>query len=556
MFQAISGPSEILLFDVDQVIINWDWDNKEFTWLRRRSCIMDLGNLPADQFVDACILSGTSFLTPLPMLESSPRRNKTKIKAAVEMMMSLGRTGMSVCQHYQDDPKLRQLNYVDKFMRVKMAVQHHIVLSLDGKVHMFDNDNAPGDVHEFMSQRLPDEIYFYLSRGAIGPRVLSMRTSAEVVEYAPLDGGESQEYRDLVRNDLVPLRATTISLLSSSLHRFYQHKDVSLRVWFDRTNANTISLREAADFRPIISNWNVKASLIQEKVKSLEGADTLGFAVQALKDAEFAEKTVTKRDPSKLLSASDEILYNSVWRFLQLREFVDSSHKLTGWGEALSASISALKGRPELEEAVFLAIELARLNLLNANTMFPSYGGQPLRGSETDKRNTLLVSRVACLGKLRHRAIGFTGPLSRHLLGYHSIISAVSSSLRDLAEVSLTTLLLNGDAERDRSDYTDLGIKLPFLLPNDCALGIAVKSYLDELHVQPEPTNQEARVNTKLRAARDWFPESVDLAGDLDTAWKLWEAVYTGVKVAADKGLIKESGAMWDDVNRWVIARR
>lgn len=39
------------------------------------------------------------------------------------------------------------------------------------------------------------------------------------------------------------------------------------------------------------------------------------------------------------------------------------------------------------------------------------------------------------------------------------MISTVRSSLRDLLEVCLTTLLLNGDAEREREDFTELGIK-------------------------------------------------------------------------------------------------
>jgi hypothetical protein len=62
----------------------------------------------------------------------------------------------------------------------------------------------------------------------------------------------------------------------------------------------------------------------------------------------------------------------------------------------------------------------------------------------------LLVSRVAGLGTLHHNPIGFTGPLSRHLLGYNSIINAVRSTMRDLVEVSATHLLLGGFAKREQ----------------------------------------------------------------------------------------------------------
>ena len=78
----------------------------------------------------------------------------------------------------------------------------------------------------------------------------------------------------------------------------------------------------------------------------------------------------------------------------------------------------------------------------------PPYHGAPYRGSETDQRNTLLVSRVSCLGKLRHKNIGYTGPLSRHLLAYRSIISAVRGAQRDVLEMALCTMLLSGDVDR------------------------------------------------------------------------------------------------------------
>ena len=70
-----------------------------------------------------------------------------------------------------------------------------------------------------------------------------------------------------------------------------------------------------------------------------------------------------------------------------------------------------------------------------------------------------MVSRVACIGKIRHRDIGYSGPLSRQLLSYHSLITAVRTSLRDLIEVVLATMLLSGEVDRDRSDWTELTLR-------------------------------------------------------------------------------------------------
>jgi len=64
-----------------------------------------------------------------------------------------------------------------------------------------------------------------------------------------------------------------------------------------------------------------------------------------------------------------------------VRGYVDEQHNLTSWGKVLNSAVSALNPEDDLEEAIFLAVELLRLNLLNSDTMFPSYSGQPLRGS-------------------------------------------------------------------------------------------------------------------------------------------------------------------------------
>ena len=74
---------------------------------------------------------------------------------------------------------------------------------------------------------------------------------------------------------------------------------------------------------------------------------------------------------------------------------------------------------------------------------------------DIDKRNCMLVSRLACLGKLRHEPSAWSGPLSRHLLAYQSVISNVHKSLRDLLEMILTAMLLEGSVDRGRNDWAE-----------------------------------------------------------------------------------------------------
>ena len=79
-----------------------------------------------------------------------------------------------------------------------------------------------------------------------------------------------------------------------------------------------------------------------------------------------------------------EITANAIWRFLQIREYVNEKHQLTHWGKVLHAALSKVSkvggGGRDQEEAAFLAIELLRLGLLNPDTMFAGYSGAPIRG--------------------------------------------------------------------------------------------------------------------------------------------------------------------------------
>ena len=197
--------------------------------------------------------------------------------------------------------------------------------------------------------------------------------------------------------------------------------------------------------------------------------------MKVLSNPSVAAATRTRKDPSNLLHSKEEILLNTIWRMLSIRGYISPDHTLTPWGKALFAALQALPPIPadkpgmllELEEAVIVTIELARLGVLSAEDMFPMYAGAPYSTDATVNRNTLLVARIACSARFSHKEIGYTGPLSRHLLGYHSMVVAVRESLRDLAEACLVNLLFNGDATRARTDWADLGYEYVFVKPQE-----------------------------------------------------------------------------------------
>lgn len=75
------------------------------------------------------------------------------------------------------------------------------------------------------------------------------------------------------------------------------------------------------------------------------------------------------------------------------------------------------------------------------------------------KVHTNLIAKIACLGRIRHKPVGFFGPLDRQLLTFGWKITAVRTTLRDLLETVMTSMFLNGDVDREREDWITLAQK-------------------------------------------------------------------------------------------------
>ncbi|KAJ5783035.1 XPG N-terminal [Penicillium paradoxum] len=550
---AVFAPSEALLFDLDKLVTRIDTEPAQFFWITRQTCQEELGRLTNEQFVDFCLLLGSPFLRPFPLFENPayPIKGPT-IRDALPMFNIAGRNALALCAQFEEDRRMQELQYTDLYKRAFMIVKHHVYIDVDGRVGPMDSENTSSDMHELIGQRLPEELYFYISKGIIGADVPNFLTTGEVRISLPLGTEDTEIYRQLVGDILTPIRTQSICLLANSLHRFYQTKVIQIRPWFEETSDRPINLKGIPSVKETIQRWRIHGGELPEGIKKLQTPrGSFKFAVQSLSDPEFASKSFANKE-TPVLSSQEDILSNVMWRFLQLRGYVDDKHKLTSWGQCLVQALSAVDPVENLEESVFIAIEMVRLGLLNTKPWFSHVSGGPMRGSEDDKAFNMLISRLACVGKLQHKSIGYSGPLSRQLLCYRSLISEVRSALRNLIEVVLAGLLLSGDADRNRNDWTEMAIKLPFIDDNDCGLGIAVRTYLDDLPLQANPTSPEARSDVKAKG-KEWFQHSESFTGNLDLAFKLWDAVYAGTQGAGKE--FKEA-KFWDDANKWLAERR
>ena len=62
------------------------------------------------------------------------------------------------------------------------------------------------------------------------------------------------------------------------------------------------------------------------------------------------------------LRTADEVVVNTVFRFLQVRGYIDEKHNLTTWGKALEAGLAIAD-----EEYIIVGIEMLRMGLFTGN---------------------------------------------------------------------------------------------------------------------------------------------------------------------------------------------
>lgn len=272
--QAISGSSDILLFECDRVITAWDFEESQFRWTKRSKCMNDLerfannGTVTEDIFVDALLLAGTPFLPTLPNLMSPNRTDLLKPHAAIKMIMGAGKTGYSVVINNHDDPRFKAINYVERYRKARLVIKNHPIYTSDGRIEPQHISDLPNDAVGYLRSRYPDEIYHYLSTGLINARILQWRSTLNIFDVPPMDGGDSTEYKSLISTKITPLRTTAIALLSSSLHNWYRHNNVKQRAWFSDPSAEPRTLNSTGEPENVatVDSWNVREATIREAV--------------------------------------------------------------------------------------------------------------------------------------------------------------------------------------------------------------------------------------------------------------------------------------------------
>jgi len=92
---------------------------------------------------------------------------------------------------------------------------------------------------------------------------------------------------------------------------------------------------------------------------------------------------------------------------------------------------------------------------------------------------------------------------------------------------------------------------LPFINDPDVAMGIAVKTLLDEVPAS-EPAKERAQRKKDFPAR--YVPYATHFEEDLDIAVKFFGALHAAVK-SLDKEVSAADKAVWDRASKWLEAR-
>jgi hypothetical protein len=343
-----------------------------------------------------------------------------------------------------------------------MAVSHFTYIAEDGEVKVHDWDTLTKDNLQYLGLQLPAELYHYLNTGLIGGRLLSGITHRQLVVLPTLDGTVTEEYKKLVTSQLTPIREQALALLIPRMNRWIGRQDVTLKAWFDPKFSQKLNYA-AVQPNPLgcAFSWDVKKEHFGKSDYKKQSPGTIAFEVLSLLFSSFSDETIAKSKRVKGIDSAEEIISLTLWRFLHLRGYVTSTHGLTDWGNALAISLlhasdsckedANSQHAFEIYEAVLLAFELLRFGVLDGTSTEQSNG--VANGGGDDQASATLIGRCASLLTLGHQANGYTGPLSRDLLYFRSLVSAVREVDRDLIEAIVASTFLHAQSKRDRTDY-------------------------------------------------------------------------------------------------------
>jgi hypothetical protein len=230
---AIYSTNEALLWPVDKVITSIEFPSS-FTFIEKSKLLLDLQFNP-DQFLDLGILVGSSLSNPLPIIISVPTEHL--VKSAADIIRT-HQSGLGAIDYLTARDPRGMGNYREEFIRARTAIRHGFILTTEGTViplplaisKRMQPADVPGDIDSIFSQRLPDDLYYYMCKGMVSPTVVGWLTTGHVVDHIPLsDCGNYRKYlKTKITESETSQRVLCLAILQDALHPQWKERRV---VW-------------------------------------------------------------------------------------------------------------------------------------------------------------------------------------------------------------------------------------------------------------------------------------------------------------------------------------
>ncbi|EPX74660.1 XP-G family nuclease [Schizosaccharomyces octosporus yFS286] len=580
---AVYGPEDLLLFNVKRPIysinipylqlesfrssfsnpqlLESDKGSSTIQWLDGDAIFQDSRCGSWNQFVEACLLCGTSISPTLPQFEGT-----FLLKSSIELVTMLG-SAYRVVEGFADTmpPSIAQ-ELIQQYRRSFCYLNYCIIMNEKGIASPpVPEDSVPTDINVFMGTRLPNELYYYISRGLLPTRMIGALVSgcfSDPVSILEQHVGNSSNQESVKPDpaahknavamaavnhrrfvdDLEEIWSQGLNLLTQPLHRFYQARDViSLH-----GHNQQASLKVMHSYDPPLyidtRAWMIYDECIPFSIKKAVGENkpiNIHSMLDCLKDVGFVEKSFCpdtgigiKNPPKRLLSTTPEIVLSSFYRFLQIRSFVSTTHQLTSWGSPLLIALEKCNIR--YQSSMCVLFELLRLRQIK----------EPRFDSATS--STLYIpsvieflSKLATFLPIGKEAVYQLSTSNRDLLQFYMMQTSFGANLHELAAILIASVIMNANADRNLVNPYSIRKTFPFRR-NFCSLlsGIIMNQLLQTLSTSDNEMNREVAVETAFKKLKEDFPYVTDIKAFLSDFLDFWSAFMNGVKEAESTSAI------------------
>ncbi|KAG0659521.1 hypothetical protein C6P45_001827 [Maudiozyma exigua] len=498
---SIYGPTDCLMLNgVNRFILGMEFPNNDFRYIDKNRILKHIG-ITLREFVDISMAVGNTLQpSTLPPLQIYP--NNKVFEIALEMVLNAGTNFYLYQLNNQVNSMTKQ--FLEQYQRGISHLKYMPVMLDSGKVdlyinnfeHSIVNSNSnkenknktdqimslpvPNDVHDFITQRLPNEYYFYKSIGLATGKLFDSITTGIYPEDAPLGGGSSDSYRKLVQDSVTDFKNKELNLLTQPINRYFQMKQIKQINWFSSDDDTVLLNRTTPSIFDKLNHLIVKQDKedlkfsIQNFIKLLSESSDLAKDF-ITKDVLFPNSVPLE----KKLNNSFDLLSTALLRSLVQLDFFDYDFdrkilKPTRWGDILlKFNNDDLKIDAKYQENLLILLIFLKSNVLDISAEFnppvhSALSDHTLGSYPQESAYILLLTRVLTLFQVEQKPSNYHGPIDKKTLIFQDHLAFIKENMNDMFESILVSSLTANEFNKLKYDnyewQSEIVARMPFKL--------------------------------------------------------------------------------------------